>query len=104
MATISLAVGVASAFTVATGVLAAPGAALGLLAALFAVGGLSATRQRLVAGTGNAVLGLLVGLAALVAGVGAVTGALPWLDDATNNVTRLHHWLDAHAAWVLPKF
>jgi hypothetical protein len=103
MATISLGVAVASAFTVLTGVLAAPGAALGLVAVLFAVGGLWATRQRHVAGTGNALIGLLLGLAALAVGVLTVTGVFPWLDTATNNVTRLHHWLSVHASWTLPK-
>jgi len=103
MATISLGVAVASAFTVATGVLAAPGAALGLIAVLFAVGGLWATRQQHIAGACNAMIGLLLGLAALAVGVLTVTGIFPWLDTATNNVTRLHHWLSVHASWTLPK-
>jgi drug/metabolite transporter (DMT)-like permease len=102
-ATIALAVAVAGALTVATGVFAAPGAALGLLAALIALGGFAAARQRHVAGTGIAALALLLGLAALAIGALAVTGALPWPDTATNNVTRLQEWLDSHAPWVTPE-
>lgn len=102
MATISLALAVAAAVTVATGLLAAAGAVLALLAVVFAVGGLRASRQRHIAGTGNALIGLVVGLVALFVGVLAVTGALPWFDSATDNVARLHDWLDAHASWATP--
>src|SRR5262245_3823609 len=102
MATVSLALAVAGLVTVATGLLAAPGAVLGLLALLFALGGIRASRQRHIAGTTNATLGLVVGLVALVVGVLAVTGVFPFFDSATNNVTRLHDWLDAHASWATP--
>jgi hypothetical protein len=102
MATISLALAVAAVFTAATGLLAAAGAALGLLAAIFAVGGIRASSQRHIAGTGSAVMGLVLGLVALAVGVLAVTGALPWFDTATNNVSRLHEWLDTHASWATP--
>jgi len=104
MATIALAVAVAAVLTVATGVLAAPGAALGLLATLFAAGGILATRHRHVAGTGNAVLGLLLGLGALTIGALALTGSFAWLDidSTTNNVTRLREWLDANISWATP--
>ena len=103
MATVALEVAVAAVLTVATGVLAALGAALGLLASLIAIGGITASRQRDVAGTGTSVLGLLLGLAALAVGVLAVTGSLGWLDPTVNNVTRLHEWLAAVAPWATPK-
>jgi hypothetical protein len=103
MATIALALAITAVLTVATGVLAAPGAALGLLAAFFAVGGIVATRQRHVSGTGNAALGLVLGLLALTVGAMAVTGAVTWLDTTTNNVTRLYEWLDVHAPWTTPE-
>ncbi len=103
-ATIALAIAVAAVLTVATGVLAAPGAALGLLAALFGLGGISAARQRHVAGTGNAVLAVLLGLAALAVGALAVTGNSTWPDTTTNNVTQLQEWLEIHAPWVTPEF
>jgi hypothetical protein len=103
MATVALAAAVAALLTVATGVLAAPGAALGLIAALFAVGGLTATRQRHVTGAGLASLGLVLGLGALVVGALAVTGGTSWIDDTTNNVTRLHEWLSVNASWATPE-
>lgn len=102
MATIALAVAVAAILTVATGVLAAPGAALGLLAALFAVGGITATRRRHVTGTGNAALGLVLGLVALAVGTLAITGTVTWLDTTTNYVARVQEWLDLNAPWATP--
>jgi hypothetical protein len=99
----ALAIGVAASFTVLTGVLAGPGAVLGLIAAVFAIGGIAATRQGHVAGTGSAALGLVLGLAALALGVLALMGAVGWLDPAVNNVTRLHEWLNAHASWTTPE-
>ena len=68
LATVSLVVAVLGALTTLTGVLAAPGAVLGLVAALFGVGGITATRQRHVTGTGNAIIGVTVGLISLAAG------------------------------------
>lgn len=103
MATVALEVAVAAALTVATGVLAALGAALGALASLIAIGGITASRQRDVAGTGISFLGLVLGLAALLVGVLAVTGALGWLDPTVNNVTRLHEWLASVAPWATPE-
>jgi hypothetical protein len=102
MATIALALAVAAVLTVATGVLAALGAALGLLAVIFAVGGILATRHRHVAGTGNAALGLLLGLVALAVGALATTGTVTWFDTTTNYVTRLYEWLGAYASWATP--
>jgi hypothetical protein len=96
----ALAIAVAAVLTVATGVLAALGAALGLLASFFGVGGVAAARKRHVAGTGNAFLALLLGLAALAVGGLAATGTSTWPDTTTNNVTRLQEWLDTHAPWV----
>src|SRR5688572_3317959 len=85
-ATIALAAGVAAILAVATGVFAVSGAVLGLVATLFAIGGIAATRQGHIAGTGNAALGLVLGLAALALGVLAATGGIGWLDPETNNV------------------
>lgn len=104
LANVSLVVAVVGAIATATGVLAAPGAVLGLVAALFGMGGITATRQQHITGTGNAVVGVAVGLLSLVAGALAVTGILPWLDPETNQVTRLVEWLDANLPWVTPVF
>jgi hypothetical protein len=103
LATVSLLFAIPGALAVATGILGAAGAALGLVGALFAIGGLTATRQRHIAGRGNAVIGLLLGLGALAAGALSVTGNLPWLDPHVNQLTNLIAWLSVHATWVTPK-
>jgi hypothetical protein len=104
LATLSLLFSVPGAVLAATGVLAAAGAALGVVGALFAGAGLAATRHRHIVGRGNATLGLIAGLAALVAGVVVVTGLVPGLDAQTNLIDRLVEWLDANAAWARPSF
>jgi hypothetical protein len=103
LATLSMLLAVPAALAVATGVLAAAGAALGLLGALAGIGGLTATRYRHIAGRGNAILGLLLGVAALAVGAMAVTGNLAWLDPSVNQFSRLLTWVHAHASWVTPK-
>ena len=101
MATLSLIFGVAAAMTVLTGVLVRPGIALGLIAALFGVGGAAATRRRQKAGRTDSVLGLLLGLAAMVVGVFAATGNSSWLATDTDQVMRVHNWLQAHLSWLV---
>lgn len=102
MATLSLVLGLVAVLTVLTGVLAGPGVGVGLLAAFAAIGGISATAHRHVAGKHNAVLGLLLGLAAIVVGTFALTGNLPWLHTDTDQVMWLRDWLDARAPWLFP--
>jgi len=101
MATLSLMFGLVSALAVLSGMLVAPGVALGVVAAVLAFGGLSATGRRHVAGRGDAVLGLLLGLGAVVVGVLSLTGVLSWLTPGTNQVSALYEWLRAHASWSL---
>lgn len=93
-ATLSLIVGVGAALFVLSGVLAGYGIALGVLAVLLAVVGVSATRRRHVAGKSDALLGLLLGLGAIVVGALAFAGALPWLTPDTDTAARLREWLD----------
>jgi len=102
MATLSLVIGLAAVLTVFTGVLAGPGVGLGLVAAFAAIGGISATSRRHVAGKTDAVLGLALGLAAIVIGVLTLTGNIPWLDTGTDQVMRVRDWLDARASWLFP--
>ena len=102
MATLSLALGVAAALLVLTGVLAGPGVALGLLAAIVGLAGVAATSKRHVAGKSDALLGVGLGLGAIVVGVLALTGNLSWLNGDTNQVTRVHDWIAVHASWLLP--
>ncbi len=102
LASLSLVLGVVAVLAVLTGVLAAPAIGVGALAALLAIGGISATSSRYVAGKGDAMFGLLFGLGAVVVGVLSLTGMLPWLTGDTNQVAHLHTWLQAHASWMLP--
>jgi hypothetical protein len=96
LAMLSLIFGVAGALFVLTGTLAGYGIALGGLAILLALGGVSATSRFHVAGRSDAMLGLLLGLGAVVVGVLAVTGALPWLSPDTDRVGWLRDWLDTN--------
>jgi hypothetical protein len=101
-ATLSLVIGVLAAVAVATGQLAGVGIGLGVLGALLAFGGIAATGRRHVAGKSDALLGMLLGLAAVVLGVLMMTNAVPWLSVNTNLLTNLHQWLQTHASWLLP--
>jgi len=101
-ATLSLIVSVLAVVAVATGGLAGPGIALGAIAALLAFGGIAATSRRHVAGKSDALLGMFLGLAAVVVGVLCVTGNLPWLTTNTNLLDNLQQWIQTHASWMLP--
>lgn len=94
MATLALISGVASALFVLTGVLAGYGIVLGALAVLFAVGGFSATSRRHVAGKSDAMIGLLLGIGAIVFGILVLTDSLSWLTTASDKVGDLRTWLD----------
>jgi hypothetical protein len=102
LATLSLIVGVVAAVSVLTGVLAGPGVALGIVAALLGLGGVGATARRHVAGKSDALLGLALGVAAVIVGVLAVSGNLPWLNPDTNYVTSVHDWMQARLPWLFP--
>jgi hypothetical protein len=94
MATLALVVGVVSALAVLTGTLAGYGIAAGALAVLLAIGGISATGRRHVAGRSEAMLALVLGLGAIVFGVLVVTDSLGWIDTASDKVGDLRNWLD----------
>lgn len=94
LATLSLILGVAAALFVLTGTLAGYGMVLGGLGALLGVAGLSATRRRHVAGTSDAMIGLILGLGALVLGILAMTGQFGWPSTTGDWVQRFREWLD----------
>ncbi len=100
MATISLILGVLAVAAVATGVLAAAGVAVGALAVLFGIGGVSATSRRHVAGRSEALFAVVLGLAAVVFGIMALTDTLSWLSSDTNQVSRLRDWLYDQMPWL----
>ncbi|MEU1751744.1 DMT family transporter [Micromonospora matsumotoense] len=95
LATLGLIVSVVGAAFVLTGTLAGYGIALGALGAICSVLGLMATRRRHVAGTTDALIGVLVGLAAVVLGVLAFTGQFDWPTTDGDWVGRLREWLDS---------
>ncbi|MEH0939246.1 thrombospondin, partial [Micromonospora psammae] len=95
LATIGLIVAVAGALFVLTGTLAGYGIALGAVGAVLSVLGLRATRRRHVAGKTDALIGMLVGLAAVVLGIVAFTGQFDWPTTDGDWVGRLREWLDS---------
>lgn len=98
LATLSLIFGLAGALFVLTGVLAAYGIALGGIGALLGVAGLSATRRRHIAGTTEAMIGMLLGLGAVVTGVLAMTGQFAWPSTDGDWTQRFREWLDSQFA------
>ncbi|MEV4463088.1 UbiA family prenyltransferase [Micromonospora echinofusca] len=95
LATLGLIVGVAGALFVLTGTLAGYGIALGALGAVLAVFGLMATRRRHIAGKTDALLGIALGLGAVVLGVLAMTGQFDWPTTDGDWVQRFREWLDS---------
>ncbi|MDG4783575.1 thrombospondin [Micromonospora sp. WMMD961] len=95
LATLGLIVSVAGALFVLTGTLAGYGIGLGAFGAVLAVLGLMATRRRHVAGTTDALFGVLIGLAAVVIGVLAMTGQFDWPTTDGDWVQRFREWLDS---------
>ncbi|MET7820231.1 DMT family transporter [Micromonospora zamorensis] len=95
LATLGLIVAVAGAMFVLTGTLAGYGIGLGAFGAVLSVLGLMATRRRHVAGKTDALFGVLIGLAAVVIGVLAMTGQFDWPTTDGDWVQRFREWLDS---------
>ncbi len=95
LATLALITGVAAALLVLSGPLAGYGIGLAVLALILSLGGISATGRRHVAGKTDALIGMVLALGAIVVGVLALTGSLPWLGTGTQPVNQLREWLDA---------
>jgi hypothetical protein len=95
LATLGLIAGVAAALFVLTGTLAGYGIALGGIGAVLSVLGLIATRRRHIAGKTDALIGMLLGLGAVVLGVLAMTGQFDWPTTNGDWVQRLREWLDS---------
>ncbi|MGC4767848.1 thrombospondin [Micromonospora sp. DT44] len=95
LATLGLIVSVVGAMFVLSGTLAGYGIGLGAFGAVLSVLGLMATRRRHVAGKTDALFGILIGLAAVVVGVLAMTGQFAWPTTDGDWVQRLREWLDS---------
>jgi hypothetical protein len=96
LATLGLIGGVAGALLVLSGPLLPYGIGLAVLGLILSVSGMHATGRRHVAGKTDALIGMVLSLAAIVVGVLALTGSLSWLGTDTQPVTTLRQWLDAH--------
>lgn len=95
LATLSLILGVAAVLFVLTGTLAGYGIAIGAVGSLLGVAGISATSRRHVAGKSEALLGLVLGLGAVVLGILAMTGQFTWPTTDGDWVLRFREWLDS---------
>jgi hypothetical protein len=95
LATLGLIGGVVAALLVLSGPLLPYGIGLAVLALILSVCGMHATGRRHVAGKTDALIGIVLSLAAIVVGVLALTGSLSWLGTDMQPVTTLRQWLDA---------
>jgi hypothetical protein len=82
-----------------TGLLAPVGAAIGVVATLTSLIGLRTTGRHL-AGHGLAIVGVLVGLTAIVIGAFAVTRHYAWPNSTVDEIARWHSWLIARWPWL----
>ena len=71
---------------------------VGAAGAVLAVLGLIATRRRHVAGKTDALIGIAVGLAAVVLGIVAMTGQFDWPTTDGDWAGRFREWLDSQFA------
>ena len=95
LATLGLIGGVAAALLVLSGPLLGYGIGLAVLALILSVSGMHATGRRHVAGKTDALIGMVLSLAAIVVGVLALTGSLAWLGTDMQPIATLRQWLDA---------
>lgn len=96
LTTIGLIVSVVGLCGVLTGLLAPEGLIVGLVGAVLSLGGLAAARREGVTGSGAATFGIVVGVAAAVLAILAMTGKFSWPNSRTNQVQVWHDWLVAH--------
>ena len=95
LATLGLILSVVAAMLVLSGPLLGYGIGVAVLALILSLSGIHATGRRHVAGKSDALIGMVLSLAAIVVGVLALTGSLSWLGTDTQPVNSLREWLDA---------
>jgi len=98
LASLGLVLAVASALLVLSGPLLGYGIGVAVLALILSLCGIHATGKRHVAGKSDALLGMVLSLAAIVVGVLALTGSLSWLGTDMQPVNSTREWLDAQFA------
>ncbi|MEV4641586.1 UbiA family prenyltransferase [Actinoplanes sp. NPDC049548] len=94
LATLGLITGVAGTLLVLSGPLLGYGIGVAGLALVLSIAGIRATGKRHVAGKTDALIGMVLALAAIVVGVLALTGSLSWLGTDMQPVNSLREWLD----------
>jgi hypothetical protein len=99
-ATIGLITGLVAVVASLTGLLAPEGVALGVLSMIICLVGWRSVRRTHVTGHSLVLIGLLAALAAIVIGVLAITGDIAWFTTDSDQVGRLHAWLDQHWPWL----
>jgi hypothetical protein len=99
-ATFSLIVAVGAIAATLTGLLAPLGFAGGILAVLLGLAAFTGVRRSGVTGHSLVTLGIVLGLAAIVLSVLAMGHQISWLDSRTDEVARLHNWLNNHMHWM----
>jgi len=95
LATLSLIFSVVAALLVLSGPLLGYGIGVAVLALILSLSGISATGNRHIAGKTDALIGMILSLAAIVVGVLALTGSLSWLGTDTQPVDSVRQWLDS---------
>ena len=95
LATLGLILSVVAAMLVLSGPLLGYGIGVAVLALILSLSGIHATGRRHVAGKSDALIGMVLSLAAIVVGVLALTGSLSWLGTDTQPVNSLREWLYA---------
>jgi hypothetical protein len=83
-----------------TGLLAPAGFVIGVLGVLFSIAGMIVASRPQLTGHSLAILGVLVGLAAIVLSALAMTGRYAWPNSNTDEVARLHQWLVDRWPWL----
>jgi hypothetical protein len=95
LATLGLILSVGAALLVLSGPLLGYGIGVAVLALVLSLSGIHATGKRHVAGKTDALIGMVLSLAAIVVGVLALTGSLSWLGTDMQPVNTFRQWLDA---------
>jgi hypothetical protein len=95
LATLGLILGVGAALLVLSGPLLGYGIGVAVVGLILSLSGIHATGKRHVAGKTDALIGMVLSLAAIVVGVLALTGSLSWLGTDMHPVDSFRQWLDA---------
>ena len=99
-ATIGLITGLVAVAASLTGLLAAEGIAVGVVSMMICLIGWKFVRRPHVTGHSLVLIGFLTAMAATVIGVLAVTGDFASPNHHTNEIDRLHTWLNARWPWL----